>query len=104
MGVRPRGATAGRVDALITEGESRTALAGARALGRAGLRPLVLGPRRDAAALWSRFTAARATGPAPGAPGFAERIGALAAAHGPLVVHPGQEDTLDPLSAAMDAL
>jgi predicted ATP-grasp superfamily ATP-dependent carboligase len=97
---RPLGRTEGRVDALVTDGEARAAVAGVRALGKAGLRTLVMGRRPTAPGLWSRHTTSRALGPPSHAPEFIERIAELAARHGPLVIHPAQEETLDPLIEA----
>lgn len=88
------------MDALVTDGQSRAAVTGVRALGGAGLRVLAAGPARGAPALWSRHARGRALCPPPSSPGFVERIGELAVEHGPLVVHPGQEEALDPLAAA----
>ena len=94
------GRTAGRVDALVTDAQSRAAVAGVRALGQAGLRPLVVGSWRGAPALWSRHTAERALCPGSDEPGFIERIAELAVQYGPFVVHPAQEDALDPIIRA----
>jgi predicted ATP-grasp superfamily ATP-dependent carboligase len=88
----------------VTDGDARAAVAGIRALGKAGLRTLVLGSRPTAAGLWSRHTTSRALGPSAEAPGFIERMAELAARHGPLVIHPAQEETLDPLIEAGDHL
>src|SRR5919197_1732807 len=96
---RVPGTTGGAVDALVTDAQSRAAVAGVRALGRAGLSALALGPGRGGPALWSRYAARRATGPGTDEPaGFVSRIGELAREHGPLVVFPAQEEALDPLS------
>lgn len=96
--------TRGRVDALVTDAQARAAVAGVRALGHAGLRCLIVGSGRGAAGLWSRHATVRALCPPAGSPGFVERIGELAERHGPLVVHPAQEATLDPLIEAGAAL
>lgn len=71
-----------------------------RALSRAGLRVLALGASRGAPALWSRHTAVRALGPSSAEPGFAERLAQLGTRYGPLVVHTGQEETVDRLAEA----
>lgn len=92
------------VDALVTDGQSRAAVAGVRALGHAGLRALAAGPSRGAPALWSRHATVRALCPPPGDSGFVDRIAELARAHGPLVVHPAQEEAIDPLIAAAASL
>jgi len=92
------------MDALVTDAQSRAAVAGVRALGAAGLRALVVGPSHTAPALWSRHAAGRAIGPRPAEPGFLDRLAELALEYGPLVVHPAQEEALDPLVAGMERL
>lgn len=98
------GRTGGRIDALVTDGQSRAAVAGVRALGQAGLRILATGPRAGAPALWSRHARRRAIVAPPSDPGFAARLGELAAEYGPLVVHPAQEEAVEPLTLAMGSL
>lgn len=93
------------VDALVTDAHSRASVAGIRALSRAGLSVGALGPRRGAAGLWSRHADLKEVGPAVGEQAaFMARLGELAAAHGPCVVFPGQEETLDPFLAHMHEL
>ena len=94
------------MDALVTDAHIPSAVTGMRALGRAGLRVLALGPGRTAAGLWSRHATRRATGAdAISDPeGFAAAVAREAERHGPLVVYPGQDESLDALLAARDAL
>lgn len=96
--------TGGRIDALVTDGQSRAAVAGVRALGRAGLRVLATGPDPGAPALWSRHVRQRALVPPPSDPRFTARLGELAVERGPLVIHAAQEEALEPLARAMGSL
>jgi predicted ATP-grasp superfamily ATP-dependent carboligase len=97
--------TVGAVDALVTDAHSRAGVAGIRALGRAGVRVLSFASTRGAPGLRSRYARERAVGPPAGdGAAFVARIGALAAEHGPLVVYPGQEQALDPLTDHMHDL
>lgn len=90
------------MDALVTDLHIRSAVAGLRGLGRAGLKVLGTGPTIGAAGLWSRYTAARALTPdvLENPSGFASRVRELAEVHGPLVVYPGREEAIDALLAA----
>jgi predicted ATP-grasp superfamily ATP-dependent carboligase len=92
------------IDALVPDAHLNAAVAGIRGLGLGGMRVMALGPSWTSPGLWSRHTAARAVGPsvvaAPAA--LAERIGRLAADHGPLVVYPSREETIDLLLSAGD--
>jgi ATP-grasp domain-containing protein len=92
------------IDALVPDAHLNAAVAGIRGLGLGGMRVMALGPSWTSPGLWSRHTAARAVGPsvvsAPGA--LAERIARLAADHGPLVVYPSREETIDLLLSAGD--
>ncbi len=90
------------MDALVTAADVPSSVAGLRALGRAGLRVLAVGPRRTAPALWSRYAAARALAPDPVADpdGFLATVGELADRHGPLVVYPGEDEGLNVLIGA----
>jgi hypothetical protein len=85
------------IDALVPDAHLNAAVAGIRGLGLGGLRVLALGPSWTSPGLWSRYTAARAAGPSvieePDALG--ERVGQLAADHGPVVVYPSREETID---------
>lgn len=77
------------MDALVADAEHPNSVAGIRALGRAGVRVVALGPTRWAAGRWSRFAAAR-------------ELGALAPAlrrRAPIVPYPGHEPTIDALLA-----
>lgn len=88
--------------ALVTDAHLRTAVAGIRQLGRAGIDVIAAGPSTRAAGLWSRFTRVREHGldvladPA----GFRAAVVRLAGLHGPLVLYPCQEASLD---ASLDA-
>jgi predicted ATP-grasp superfamily ATP-dependent carboligase len=87
--------------ALVTDVDSRNAVAGLRALGAAGVPVLAMGPAWTAAGLWSRRRDVAALGPDvlkdPSA--FVRQIAALAETHGPLVVYPGREESIDALVA-----
>lgn len=83
--------------ALVTDAELRSVLAAIRGLGRAGHGVLALGSRRRSAGLWSRYADARAVGGDEAS--FRHALGQLAASHGPAVVYPGQESTIDALLA-----
>ena len=87
------------MDALVTDVHTRSAVAGLRALGRAGIETIALGPWRGAAGLWSRHAAAREVGPdvIKDPAGFSTKIAHIAARHGPLVVYPVQEQAMDAL-------
>jgi biotin carboxylase len=90
------------IDALVPDAHLNAAVAGIRGLGLGGMRVLALGPTWFSPGLWSRHTAARAVGPsvvaAPAALG--DRIARLAADHGPLVVYPSREETIDLMLSA----
>ena len=94
------------MDALVTDMQRAGAVAGLRGLGRAGLDVVALGPGPMAAGLWSRFAAARATGPDAIASNsdFAATVGDLARKHGPLVVFPGREEAIDALLPRLDQM
>ena len=97
--------TVGSVDALVTDAHSRAGVAGIRALGRAGVSVLAFGKTRGAPGLRSRYAREHAVGPPAGdGAAFIARIGELAEQHGPLVVYPGQEEALDPLTDHMAEL
>jgi len=85
------------VDAIVPDAHLNAAVAGIRGLGWAGLRVLAVGPNWTAAGLWSRQAVARAVSPSviDDTPGYADRLGLLAAEHGPLVVYPSREETID---------
>ncbi len=94
------------MDALVTDVHTRSAVAGLRALGRAGVRTLALGPSRGAAGLWSRHSAARLTGPdvLEEPLSFSARIARLGTEFGPFVVYPVQEEAVDALLARASSL
>lgn len=90
------------IDALVPDAHLNAAVAGIRGLGLGGMRVMALGPSWTSPGLWSRHAAARAVGPsvvtAPAALG--DRIARLAADHGPLVVYPSREETIDLMLSA----
>lgn len=91
--------------ALITDGQSRAAVAGVRALGRAGVAVRVLSARRWAPAAWSHHAEASHRGPSSAdGRAFASRVAELAERHGPLVVYPGQEQSVGGLARHADLL
>jgi hypothetical protein len=77
------------VDALVADAHHPNAVAGIRALGRAGVRVVALGPERLSAGRWSRFAAGRERG----------ELAAAVARRGPVVVYPADELTIDALLA-----
>ena len=90
----------------MTDVHIRSAVAGLRELGRAGVRTLAIGARRSAAGRWSRHAVVRALGPDSAAEpaAFAAAISKLAVERGPLIVYPGQEAAIDALlDAALPA-
>src|SRR2546428_63492 len=88
---------ADRLDALVTDVHFRSAVAGLRGLGRAGLEVLALGPSRSAAGRWSRYAAGRGVAPevSRDPAGFVREAVRLAERYGPLVVYPCREETID---------
>jgi predicted ATP-grasp superfamily ATP-dependent carboligase len=74
-----------RIDALVADAQLPNAVAGIRALGRAGVRAYALGSSRVAAGRWSRHAAGRSTG----------GLAAAVREHAPAVVYPGRETTID---------
>ena len=91
------------VKALVTDVHLRSALAGLRGLGRAGVDVLAAAPTRAAPGLWSRYTAGRERAARDGEPA-GEWLAAVARREGPFVVYPGQEHTIDALLAARPGL
>ncbi len=85
--------------ALVTDAHLRNVLAGIRGLGRAGHDVLAVGPRRSAAGLWSRYATGRAVAPAGDREALASRLAEMGERHGPLLVYPGQESSIDALVA-----
>lgn len=91
--------------ALVTDGHSRAAVAGVRALGRAGIDVRTLAHARWAPAAWSRYASGSDRGPSSQDElAFVARIGELADRHGPLVVYPGQEQAVGALARHGSAL
>lgn len=93
------------MQALVTDTHIHSSVWGLRGLGRAGVRTLAMAPRRRAAGPWSSYAAGHAIGPDVCADpaGFVEAVLAAVLRHGPLVVYPGQEESIDALLRA-DAL
>lgn len=87
------------MEALVTDVHTRSAVAGLRALGRAGIRTLAVGPSRGAAGLWSRYAAWGTTAPdvTRDPIAFCETVAGIAAERGPLVLYPVQEEAMDAL-------
>ncbi len=94
------------MDALVTDVDGRTAVAGLRALGRCGLEVMAQARTRAAAGLWSRYAAGRVTGPSPvtDPAGFVATVSRVARDHGPLVVYAPLEEGLEALLAAAGEL
>lgn len=92
------------IDALVPDAHLNAAVAGIRGLGLGGMRVMALGPSWLSPGLWSRHTAARAVAPSvvSAGPALAQRISRLAADHGPLVVYPSREETIDVMLSAGD--
>jgi predicted ATP-grasp superfamily ATP-dependent carboligase len=90
------------IDALVPDAHLNAAVAGIRGLGLGGMRVLALGQSWLSPGLWSRHAAARAVGPSVmSAPRqLSERIARLGADHGPLVVYPSREETIDLMLSA----
>ncbi len=93
-------------DAVVTDVHSRSALAGMRDLGRAGLDVLALGPQRSAAGTWSSYAAGWALAPesVEDPAGFVRRIVELADESGPFMLYPSGEPAIDALVQWPDAL
>ena len=89
-------------DALVLEVHLRSSVAGLRALGRAGVPVVAVGPRRSSPGRWSRYVAGRATAPdaATDVDASATAIAAIAEARGPSVAYPGSEVGIDAVLAA----
>jgi hypothetical protein len=90
------------MDALITDVHFRSAVAGVRALDRAGLDVLAVGLSRASAGRWSRYASARAVAPDVAArpADFAAAAFQLAERDGPLAIYPCREETVDVLLAS----
>ena len=87
------------MDALVTDANIRSAVAGIRGLGRAGVSTLAVAPHWASGGLWSAHAAGRAVAPDSSRDpvGFARAIHRLAERDGPLVVYPGHEDAIEAL-------
>jgi predicted ATP-grasp superfamily ATP-dependent carboligase len=94
------------VDALVTDVQLRSAVAGVRGLGRAGLRVMGMAPTWAAAGRWSRYVSQRTLAPDPGEnpDGFARAVVHAAVEHAPAVIFPGREAAIDPLLGARERL
>jgi predicted ATP-grasp superfamily ATP-dependent carboligase len=73
------------VDALVADAQLPNAVAGVRALGRAGVRVHALGASRSAAGRWSRYASERVRG----------ELVTEVRARAPIAVYPCQETTID---------
>lgn len=83
------------VDALVTDVQHRTAVAGLRGLGRAGLKVAAVGSSASAGGRWSRYAAVRVTAPAPEREdGFVQALRALGQRSPGAVVYPGTASSL----------
>jgi predicted ATP-grasp superfamily ATP-dependent carboligase len=85
----------------VPDAHLSAAVAGIRALGWGGLHALAVGPSWTAPGLWSKQAVARAVAPSvvDDPHGYAERLGQLAAGHGPVVMYPSREETIDVMLA-----
>lgn len=83
--------------ALVTDAHLRNAISGIRGLGRAGTEVVVVGRSRATAGSWSRYASVRATAPdvLDDPAGFTQAVVDLAREHGPAVLYPGQEESID---------
>jgi predicted ATP-grasp superfamily ATP-dependent carboligase len=92
--------------ALVTDVHLRSAVAGLRALGRAGIPVLALGPGRGSAGLWSRHARRRRVGPevTRDPTGYLAAVANAARGCGRPVVYPGWEGALEALLDARDRL
>ena len=93
------------IKALVTDGQSRAAVAGVRGLGLGRVPVGVLAPSRPSPALWSRYCAARSLAPpSSDERAFVARIGEVVTRGGPSVVFPGQEQAVGALARHVDVL
>ncbi len=85
--------------AIVADANLSSAVAGLRALGRAGIPTVAVGPTRSAPGLWSRWATERAVCPDPVTrpDAFAEALGDLIDGSDPGFVYPGREETVDAL-------
>jgi predicted ATP-grasp superfamily ATP-dependent carboligase len=87
------------MDALVTDAEQRSAVAGIRGLGRAGIPVIAVGKGRAAAGLWSRHARRRAV-LRRGYPAALIDCMKRAGTERGAVVYPAKEDTIDTLLSA----
>src|ERR1700736_5419925 len=87
------------MEAIVTDVDISTAVAGLRDLGRREIPALAVAPRWTAGGLWSRYATERAV--CPGAErdplGFAEAIDRLASRYGNPIVYPSREEAVGAL-------
>jgi predicted ATP-grasp superfamily ATP-dependent carboligase len=88
-----------RMHALVTDVHLRNAVSGIRGLGRTGERVMAVGRNAAAAGRWSRYASDRAVAPdvLNDAGGFAAAVIRLALEHGPAVLYPCQEESIEAL-------
>jgi predicted ATP-grasp superfamily ATP-dependent carboligase len=88
--------------ALVTDAHLRNAVSGIRGLGRGGVEVVAVGRSLATAGRWSRYTTVRAVAPdvLDDPAGLAQAVVGLAREHGPLVLYPCQEESIDALLAA----
>jgi predicted ATP-grasp superfamily ATP-dependent carboligase len=89
----------GRIEALVTDAHVHPSVWAIRAFGATGMRVRAMGPGRTAPGLWSRAAASRTVAPAAERDpvGYARAVATLAERHGPLVVYPAQEESIEAL-------
>jgi predicted ATP-grasp superfamily ATP-dependent carboligase len=86
------------MQALVTDVHLRSAVAGLRGLGRAGIPAMATGPGRAAPGLFSRYAERRSVVADGGPPGaFVRHLAAAGRSFGAVIVYPGQESTVDAL-------
>jgi predicted ATP-grasp superfamily ATP-dependent carboligase len=83
----------------VTDAHVHPSVWAIRAFGTSGVRVRVMGPGRTAPGLWSRAAASRTVAPAAerDPAGYARAVAQLAERHGPLVVYPAQEESIEAL-------
>jgi predicted ATP-grasp superfamily ATP-dependent carboligase len=92
--------------ALVTDSHLRNAVAGIRGLGRAGIDVVAVGPSVLAAGGWSRHSRHRCVAPdvLDDPEGFVSAVSTAVEQHGPLILYPGQEASLDAVLRRWDAM
>ncbi len=93
------------MDALVTDVQIRSSVAGLRGLGRSGARVIAMGTAWNAAGRWSRYASDRVVAPDPAfdRPGFTRALGRLARTRGPFIAYPGREEAIDAIAEASSA-